>query len=288
MNKILRTVNTRELREAREDEALAAELKAIEDLKNAPRDENDVPIVDDKQVKALQKRYDDLRSWSAKKENDLKKEVDALKAQLADATKKQIKFPKTEEEVAEWVQKYPDVAAIVETIAMKKVQELRSDVDKQSTMLAEQKYEVEFNRCMNRIISVHPNFLELREDDDFIEWISTQPKKIRSVFETETPIDIDDLEDAADTAIYAIKVYNLETSKAKPAKKADDNRDAARTVLNRSNTPAPVGDKRPDLVYESDIDKLTPRQYTDEIDEMVNKAMREGRFVYDGQSGAAR
>ena len=54
----------------------------------------------------FKKRYGDLRRHTqqkdAERDGSHKKEMDALRKELDTATKKQIKFPKTEDEVAEW------------------------------------------------------------------------------------------------------------------------------------------------------------------------------------------
>ena len=49
-----------------------------------------------------------------------------LLTQLDSATKKEMKLPKSDEDIEEWSKNYPDVAAIVETIAMKKASEQSS------------------------------------------------------------------------------------------------------------------------------------------------------------------
>ena len=73
--------------------------------------------------KTFKKRYSDLRRHQQKQAEDFKKEIDALKSQLSDATKKEMKLPKSDEDIETWAKEYPDVAAIVETIAMKKARE---------------------------------------------------------------------------------------------------------------------------------------------------------------------
>ena len=73
--------------------------------------------------KTFKKRYGDLRRHSQEKEKEFQKQLDDLKAQLEKATKKEIKLPKSEEEIEEWAKEYPDVAQIVETIAIKKARE---------------------------------------------------------------------------------------------------------------------------------------------------------------------
>ena len=42
---------------------------------------------------------------------------------LTKATKQEIKLPKSDDDIEAWAAQYPDVAAIVETIAIKKARE---------------------------------------------------------------------------------------------------------------------------------------------------------------------
>ena len=73
--------------------------------------------------KTFKKRYSDLRRHQQKQAEDFKKEIDALKSQLSVAAQKEMKLPKSDEDIETWAAEYPDVAAIVETIAMKKARE---------------------------------------------------------------------------------------------------------------------------------------------------------------------
>ena len=65
------------------------------------------------------------------------KELQVLKEQLTAATKKEIKLPKTDEEIDTWAREYPDVAKIVETIAMKKASEQSKDIEERLNSLSE-------------------------------------------------------------------------------------------------------------------------------------------------------
>ena len=80
--------------------------------------------------KTFKKRYSDLRRHQQKQAEEFKTELAELKRQLADATKKEMKLPKSDEDIEQWAADYPDVAAIIETIAIKKASE-------QSTALEE-------------------------------------------------------------------------------------------------------------------------------------------------------
>lgn len=279
-----RVVNTKVVREARIDAELDELNKekdkilgvtppdpdeGIPQNSNNPEDKTD-----------WKKRHGDLRAYSQKELNEKDKKIKALELQLADAATKQIKFPKTEEEVTAWVEKFPDVAAIVETIAMKKVADVRKELADRDIVLQEQAYQVEFDKHLNRIVKVHGDFFDLKDSDDFVDWLQKQPKYIRIAF-SDDPVDFDDLEDMADTVISALDLYRARHPKKKPT---DERRDAAREVLKPSSG---VPQERPEnTILESDIAKMHIKEYEKREDE-IKKAMREGRIIYD-ISGAAR
>ncbi len=280
---MVRKINTSEVREARLDEELQEELKQHGATAETPEGEElEAPEANlTAEEKTWKKRHSDLRSYSQKQINDLQKELETIKAQLNDATKKQIKFPKTEEEVEDWIKKYPDVAGIVETIALKKVSELRKEVEEKEQKNLKDKYQVELDKWMNKIVKEHPDFYELRDDDKFVEWVMKQPKYVRAAFGEGIPFD--ELGDAAQTIISAIKLYKIDNGK-KPVK--NDSKDAARSIQTKGTRSAPQGDKDPNLIYESDFINMHPREY-EKHDEKIMKAMKEGRFIAD-VTGAAR
>ena len=78
--------------------------------------------------KTFKKRYGDLRRHAQQKEADLQEQINQLRDQLDSATKKQIQLPKSDEDIEAWAKEYPDVAAIVETIAIKKSKEQSKEV----------------------------------------------------------------------------------------------------------------------------------------------------------------
>ena len=73
--------------------------------------------------KSFKKRYGDLRRHQQTKEKEYENRIKALEEQLAESTRSEIKLPKSDEDIEAWSKKYPDVAAIVETIAIKKARE---------------------------------------------------------------------------------------------------------------------------------------------------------------------
>ena len=63
--------------------------------------------------KTFKKRYSDLRRHQQQQAEEFKKEIEALKLQLNQATKKEMKLPKSDKDIEQWAADYPDVAAIV-------------------------------------------------------------------------------------------------------------------------------------------------------------------------------
>ena len=114
-----------------------AELKVLQDSNKGEEakaeaqdaDGEDGPEPTNPEEKSFKKRYGDLRRHTQKQQADMQKQIEELRGQLDKAATKQLRMPKSEEEIAEWSKEFPDVAKIVETIAMKKAQEQQKEVD---------------------------------------------------------------------------------------------------------------------------------------------------------------
>ena len=101
-------------------------LKAREEVSETEEDSVEPTSVEEQSFK---KRYGDLRRHMQKTTEDKDVEIKKLQEQLSIATKKEIKLPKTDDEIDAWAKEYPDVAKIVETIAMKKAAEQNKDIE---------------------------------------------------------------------------------------------------------------------------------------------------------------
>ena len=101
-----------ELLKAQQGESVEEESKVEEEQEPTSAEE-----------KTFKKRYSDLRRHQQKQADELKAKITDLERQLSEAARKEMKLPKSEEEIEAWTKEYPDVAGIVETIATKKAQE---------------------------------------------------------------------------------------------------------------------------------------------------------------------
>ncbi len=225
--------------------------------------------------KTFKKRYSDLRRHQQKQTEELKTEINALKSQLEQSTKKQIKLPKSDEDIDTWAKEYPDVAAIVETIAMKKAAEQSASLEQRVKALDDMQQDVSKQRAETELLQMHPDFDEIRNDDDFHAWADEQPQWVQNaLYENDND---------ARSAARAIDLYkadkNLTTKKA-------SNKDAAKSVSTKGKRNKPVENESSSFLRESDVQRMTAKEYENKSDEIM-EAIRQNKFVYD-VSGSAR
>lgn len=227
--------------------------------------------------RSFKKRYGDLRRYSQEQQATLQKQVDSLLAQLQQSTAQQIKMPKTEDELTAWAEAYPDVAKIVETIAMKKAKEQSSALEDRFKALDEREKLTAREKAEAQLMKLHPDFDTIRDSDEFHDWVDEQPKWVQaSLYENDTD---------SVAAARAIDLYKSDKG-IRTSKKDTNYSDAAKSIGTRSAKSAPTGDDQSGSFTESQVAKMTIQQYEANQD-AINKARQTGKFVYD-ISGNAR
>lgn len=225
----------------------------------------------------FKKRYSDLRRHSQKVENDLRKEIEDLKALVQTATEKQMKLPANEEDIDAWAKQYPDVYRIVESIAMKKAKETTKTLEERMRKVDETERQTSREKARVELLKIHPDFDKIEDSDDFHDWAEEQPKWVQdALYEND-----DDFRSAA----RAIDLYKADRNISKRSRAADD-KGAAEAVNTRGRaTPNATADQE-GVFYESQVQKMSIAEY-EKYQEDIVKAMRSGKFVYD-ISGSAR
>lgn len=256
-----------------------AELKRLAEDKNNPsQDQQDSG--DDSNLsgeeKSFKKRYGDLRRHSQQQQTALQKQIDELRSQLQSSTEKQIKLPKSEEELNEWAKTYPDVAKIVETIAIKKAKEQTQALDERFKQLDEREHQTAKEKAEAELMRLHPDFDSIRDDDDFHNWVEEQPKWVQDA--------LYDNDSDARAAARAIDLYKAD--KNIKTKKSTSDKGAAESVNTRGSRSAPTGESKDGVFYESQVNKMSTFEY-EKNQEAIAKALQSGKFVYD-ISGSAR
>ena len=226
--------------------------------------------------RSFKKRYGDLRRHSQKQQEDLQKQITELKEQLSAATKKEIQLPKSDDEIGAWMKKYPDVAAIVETIAIKKAREQATDLEERVTKINRMQEDAERQKAETVLLQMHPDFEEIRQDDDFHTWAEEQPRWIQqALYENDND---------AQAAARAIDLYKAD--RGITTKKKRRSGDAAEMVNTKASRNRPTAEDSSGVIRESDVQKMSTVQY-EKNQEAIMEAIRSGKFVYY-LSGSAR
>ena len=225
--------------------------------------------------RTFKKRYSDLRRHQQKQTDELKAEINNLKAQLEQSTKKQIQLPKSDEDIETWAKEYPDVAGIVETIAIKKAAEQQASLEEKVKALDDMQQSVSKQRAETELLQMHPDFEEIRNDDDFHTWAEEQPQWVQNaLYENDND---------ARSAARAIDLYKADRNIT--AKKSSS-KDAAKSVSTKGKRSKPASDDSGNSYKESDVQRMSAKEYEKHSDDIM-EAIRNGKFIYD-VSGSAR
>ena len=269
------------------EDRIKKDEEELELLKKQAEGETEEPVTKEKaedeekpknaEERTFKKRYGDLRRHSQEKEREFQKQLDDLKVQLEKATKKEIKLPKSEAEIEEWAKEYPDVAGIVETIAIKKAKEQSDALEKRIKEIDELNAKTTKDRAEVELLKIHPDFADIRESDDFHEWADEQPKWVQDAL-------YENSEDAR-SAARAIDLYKSDRNISKK-EKVDSSKEAAKAVSTKTQKTVPDAESKNSMIRESDIQKMTADEYEANSDTIM-EAIRAGNFIYD-VSGSAR
>jgi hypothetical protein len=229
--------------------------------------------------KSFKKRYGDLRRHSQKQQAELQKQIDDLRGQLEKTTKEQIRLPKSEEELTQWASEYPDVAKIVETIAIKKAQEQAKELEERMKKIDQMQYDAMKQKAEAELMRIHPDFDKIRDQEEFHSWVDEQPSWVqKALYENETD---------AKSAARAIDLYKADMgiTGSKKRSQKDEDREAAKGFVSGKGS-GPDRDAGTGYIKESEVERMSAKEYEKRQEEIV-AAIRTGKFIYD-VTGPAR
>lgn len=220
---------------------------------------------------SYKKRYQDIQRHIQTVRDQKDQELAEVKKQLDEATKKQIRFPKTDAEVEAWSNRYPDVAKIVDTIARKRANEALQEGEERLKQVEKFERNLHKQSAEQELLALHPDFVEIRNDAAFHEWVAEQPTALQdSVYKNTTD---------AKWAARTIDLYKVDTGKRTKKTKS-----AAEAVGRTSSSAPTTGSKA--TFSESMVQAMSDREY-EANEEAIQAAIASGTFSYD-ISGAAR
>ena len=275
-----RNANARRIAEEEAEIAKLSDPQAEEDKTEeqaepesvAKEQQVDAKEPDTGEERTYKKRYDDIRKLQSNTAAELK----AIKAQLENAKEQGIvRPPKSDEDIQAWADKYPDVAAIVETIAEKKAQEKFSVAEERLREIDEMSAEANRSKSMDAIRESHSDFDDLKESDEFHDWAGEQPKWVQdALYENQ---------DDPRSVVRVIDLYKVDKGLDTKSRKKSSKAAASAVVTKRTTKPTQA---ETDVSFtESMISKMSIHEFEKNQDAIM-EAQRSGKFIYDLSGGA--
>jgi len=220
------------------------------------------------------KRYDDLKRHYDSKLDEWKKErTELVSTQNSDKSGglSVTDLPKTAEELEQFRQKYPDVYGVVETISHMQAESKVSSLKGEIEQLRGREKELEVNSAYKELLSVHPDFITLKTDETFLQWLDQQPQTLQDgIYKNNTD---------AQWAIRVVDLYKADKglNKKQRSKRSDPalaiTKPSAKDVVNETSGNKKVWDA-------SEIAKLKPWEF-DKLEAEIDSARAEGRINFN-------
>lgn len=240
--------------------------------------------VSKEQTHNFKKRYGDLKRHYDTKLNEWKQEKEMFQAKLAVEAKKHDikKLPKTEEELESFKEKYPDVYDVVETISSLQASERVKDIEGRLQELRQKEQEAVVQTAEKQLLSMHPDFSNLKEDESFLNWLEDQPTNISDgIFKNNTDVKwaarVVDLFKADIGAPRNTKRTNQKANK-RPQSSSPKNQAAQSVTKTTANRSLDSFQDDTKIWSIAEISRLKPKEY-ELLEKEIDKAHREGRVV---------
>ena len=220
-----------------------------------------------------QKRYSDLKSYHDRKKNEWIQEQELLSAKLKITEKKNLNsnLPKTEEELEEFKKEYPDVYDVVQTVSTLQANAKVQDIEEKLEALKKREQEATVKTAEQELLAMHTDFLELKENPDFLEWLQNQPSNISNgIYKNRTDVQ---------WAARVIDLYKLEMNQSKRGRPKKDARTLAAQQVNKNTSTVPKGEGNDNRIWTTlEISKLKSHEF-EQLEKEIDLASREGRII---------
>ena len=262
--------------ETAELERLEKERTGILEQQKAESEDKAETETLDAEEKTFKKRYGDLRRFTQKKEEEYNARIRDLEDKVSLKAREAIQLPKSDEELAAWSKEYPEVAKVIETIASKKAKEFDASLEKRLQSIAEKEADANRKTAEAVLLQIHPDFEEIRADQNFHDWVNEQPKWVQqALYENDTD---------GKAAARAIDLYKVDMNIATIKKSTDKNAAASVTTRGQSANVANAKSDQTNQWKESQVAKMRPQEYS-KNEEAIMTAIKSGNFIYDVTRG---
>ena len=215
------------------------------------------------------KRYDDLKKHYDSKLNEFKSREQEL---IEEATKNRTEYkaPKTEEELEDFKNQYPDVYEVVETVAHMQSETKAKVLEERLSKLQERENQLIRQDAEKRLMERHPDFEDIRNSDDFHGWAKEQPKSIQDWIYSNA--------DDADLASRALDLFKKDFG-IEPTKTTSSSKPTRQSAADMVSTKTTSVETKQEKVWsEKEIAAMSVAEF-DKYEKEISDAMQEGRIV---------
>ena len=253
---------------------------AVKERRVLPNQSQDTPQKQINGVKTSEetweKRYADLRRHEQNKSKDFQKQIDDLKLELSKkGAKEQLNtLPKTAEEVAAWAEQYKESFDIIKTVAVQETQVQVQALQDQINALQASNEQTSQEKAEAVLTTLVPTWRELNKSMDFHAWLKKDSRKTwaDTVYNSSDPYAIAEI-------LETYMTRNKSNEVPVPKQRENDVK-AALGVPTNGVPEVDITGNQDGWVKESDVKKLTRKQF-EQYEEVIDKARRENRFIYD-------
>jgi len=247
----------------------APNAQATHEQDEAPDDNEEVQP---KKRANYKKRYDDLKKHYDDRVSQFKQREQELMAETR-TVQPQYEAPKSLEDLERFKNDYPDLYDTVESVAHLRSEQQVGELREQLSAIQQREAEILKREAETTLRDRHPDFEEIRGDEQFHEWAEGQPTQIQDWIYNNP--------DNVSLASKAIDLYKLETGQPatrtrRSPKQQSANRTSAADIVSTKTTQ--IDSAQPKIWTEREIAAMSMDQF-DKFEDEINQAMSEGRVV---------
>ena len=244
-----------------ESDAIEAEKQEAEATKDKPYKQPN-----------YKKRYDDLKTHYDSRLNEFKAREQEL-LEEAVTNRPDYKAPKSAEELEQFKNEYPDVMAVVETVAHLESESKTKVLEERLSALQTRENELVRKDAEKNLREKHPDFDNIRNSDDFQEWAELQPEAIKDwIFNNP-----DDATLASRALDLFKKDIGLDVSQVRQTKSnSRQTQQSAADMISTKTTSVEPNQQR--VWSEREISALSMAEF-DKYESEISDAMQEGRII---------
>ncbi len=234
---------------------------------------------DQEQVEASEETTDPVEKEAATQEsdslNEFKEEIASLRDTMnsrAVEMPRGVTPPRTQEELDEFKERYPDVFEVVQTVASMQTESQVSKLRDEIGTIKEREKNLEKEKAYEELLRLHPDFDELKTTDQFLGWLEEQPQTLSDgIYKNNTD---------ARWAARVVDLYKADAglNKPKKSKRQESAADAVTKTAAREVATDPNAGKK--VFKASQIAKMKPWEF-EKLESEIDSARAEGRIDYN-------